>query len=335
MWQQWAWEGILPHLVLGETLLGLRVSSWVAGSMRILIVTNQILMMVFSCLAHSWISIPSIHKTIDSTNGSQRGASPQSSTWIAHSANWIVVGVYLYLLCMVQIWGDKRSEMALTSFRSNIDWYQSKIGDHDKQYWEQSVEGKMLNSIDSLPKRDVNHTEQNRELLDIDLLKGSTFTKAAPSHTSYMRTWIGLVKILFLPFYFKWWIKHTTWRFFAGILLLYASQIFVTSVYFYLPKTSSSTSAVLLFEVTNPLLFMFVLSVIHTQIVYTQASARSHPIFKKTSTTSAAATVSSTGKRTGTVKRSKKSKPTKRKVKAQSSSENIGKVSLSIDVEMK
>ena len=220
--------------------------------------------------------------------------------------------------------------MALMAFKNNIDWYQSKIGDHDKQYWEQSVDGKILNSIDSLPKRDVIHTEQNRELLDIDLIKGSTFTKAAPSHTSYMRTWIGLVKILFLPFYYRWWIKHTTWKFFAGILVLYVSQIFVTSVYyFHLPKSSSSTSAVLLFEITNPLMFMFVLSVIHTQIVYTQASARNHQIFKKTSATSTA-TVSSSSKRPGIVKRSKKAKPNKRKPKSTSSNENIGKVILQL-----
>lgn len=202
--------------------------------------------------------------------------------------------------------------MSLHVFKANIDWYQSKIGDHDKQNWEQSVDGKILNTIDELPKRDVNHTEQNRELLDIDLIKGSTFTKAAPSHTSYIRTWMGLVKILFLPFYYQWWIKHTTGKFFVAILFLYISQIYVTVIYFNFPKAFSTTSEVSLFEVTNPLMFMFVLSIIHTQIVYTQASTRIHPLFKKTSS---ASTIPSTSKRTTSLKRSKKLKPNKRKVK--------------------
>ena len=206
------------------------------------------------------------------------------------------------------------------TFKDALEWYQTKIGDHDKQGWEQNVEGKILRNIDSLPKRDFNHSEQNRELLDIDLIKGSTFTKAAPSHTSYVRTWNGLVRVLFLPIFYRWWVKHTTWKFFVLALLLYGAQVSVTFVYF--GSTFSSTLRASLFEVTNPLMFMFVLSIIHTQIVYTQSSNKTH-LYKKASVKAVAA--SNSGKRSNNSKRVKKSSakvPSKPKTKIPSSIEN-------------
>lgn len=197
----------------------------------------------------------------------------------------------------------------MNSIIRNVSWYQSKIGEHDKQSWEQTVDGKILTNIDNLPKRDA--TKERRELLDIDLIKGSTFTKAKPSHTSYIRTWKGLIRVLFLPFFYKWWIEHTSPKFLIGALLLYLSQIFVTVIYFhYSMEITSNTS---LFEVTNPLMFMFVLSVIHTQIVFTQSSSK-HKIFSQP-------TAAFTAQR-NVIKRVKKTqvkvtKPTKRKSKSQ------------------
>lgn len=162
-------------------------------------------------------------------------------------------------------------------FVNNVTWYQSKIGEHDKQSWEQTVEGKILDNIDKLPKKDA--TKERRELLDVDLVKGSTFTKAKPSHTSYIRTWKGLIRILFLPFFYKWWIQHTSAKFLAGALTLYLAQVFVILVYYY----SEISSSACLFEVTNPLMFMFVLSIVHTQIVFTQSYKKHNIIYKNSS----------------------------------------------------
>lgn len=167
-----------------------------------------------------------------------------------------------------------------------------------------------MTSIDNLPKRDA--TKERRELLDIDLIKGSTFTKAKPSHTLYIRAWKGLIRALFLPFFYKWWIEHTSLKFLIGALVLYIAQILVTVIYFhYSEEITSNTS---LFEVTNPLMFMFALSVIHTQIVFTQSSNKLK-IFNN------AAAQSFTAPR-NTIKRVKKiavkvAKPTKRKSKSQ------------------
>lgn len=213
----------------------------------------------------------------------------------------------------------------MNTFNNNIDWYQHKIGDHDKQFWEQNVDGKIQATIDRLPKRDFDHSNKSRELLDIDLIKGYTFTKAQPSHTSYIRTWKGLVRMLFLPLFYMWWIKHTTWKFFLVAFFLYIFQFFVIVVYLYSPIDSSSTTASL-FEVTNPMMFMFVLSVMHTQIVYTQSSGKTHH-YKKTSSTvnSAPPTI----KRSVNLKRVKKSvsKPLRRKAKTISATkENITQV---------
>lgn len=178
----------------------------------------------------------------------------------------------------------------MNTFIKNVTWYQSKIGEHDKQSWEQTVEGKILASIDDLPKKDA--TKERRELLDVDLVKGSTFTKAKPSHTSYIRTWKGLIRIIFLPFFYKWWLQHTSAKFLVGALTLYLAQIFVSLIYYH-SKISSSTC---LFEVTNPLMFMFVLSVVHTQIVFTQSYKKHNNIIYKSSSAFSPSTNSSIAK---------------------------------------
>ncbi|XP_067937841.1 protein PHTF2-like [Watersipora subatra] len=209
----------------------------------------------------------------------------------------------------------------MATFKSTLEWYQTKIGDHDKQVWEQTVEGKILRNIESLPKRDFNHTEQNRELLDIDLIKGSTFTKAPPSHTSYIRTWKGLVRVMFLPIFYSWWIKHTTRKFFLIALVLYVAQISVTAVYFCWSIPASPTAS--LFEVSNPLLLMLVLSVMHTQIVYTQTSNKT---LHYTNTSSANISTSDKTKHTPAGKRVKKCSSKllkKRKPKGISNSESL------------
>jgi len=132
-------------------------------------------------------------------------------------------------------------------------------------------------NIANLPRRDA--TQEHRELLDVDLVKGSTFTKAKPTHTSYIRTWKGLSRMVLMPFFYRWWIRHTSLKFLLCALVLYIAQVIVTLVYYYTLEGISHNIS--LFEVANPLMFMIVLSIIHTQIVYTQTTTKPHVAFKK------------------------------------------------------
>ena len=56
-------------------------------------------------------------------------------------------------------------------------------------------------------------------LIDIDLVKGSTFSKTK-SKMGLMRVLFnGVLRLFLYPFYFKWW-QHQTTKFFAIVLLL-------------------------------------------------------------------------------------------------------------------
>ncbi|KAJ8360397.1 hypothetical protein SKAU_G00169220 [Synaphobranchus kaupii] len=60
---------------------------------------------------------------------------------------------------------------------AGIAWYQEKIGAYDQQIWEKSLEQAELKGIGSKPKK-TGHIKA--DLIDVDLVRGSTFSKAKP-----------------------------------------------------------------------------------------------------------------------------------------------------------
>uniref|UniRef100_A0A8C6UWX8 Putative homeodomain transcription factor 1 n=1 Tax=Neogobius melanostomus TaxID=47308 RepID=A0A8C6UWX8_9GOBI len=125
---------------------------------------------------------------------------------------------------------------------ARIAWYQEKIGAYDQQVWEKSLEQQTdFKGLDSKSKKTC-HIKP--DLIDVDLVRGSTFSKAKPDSPWTALTRKGLVRVLLFPFFFHWWIQVT-------------SKIYIL---------------ILHYEVLGPMCLMLLLGTVHCQIVSTESS---------------------------------------------------------------
>uniref|UniRef100_A0A2K6F3E2 Putative homeodomain transcription factor 1 n=1 Tax=Propithecus coquereli TaxID=379532 RepID=A0A2K6F3E2_PROCO len=106
--------------------------------------------------------------------------------------------------------------------RDAISWYQKKIGAYDQQIWEKSIEQTQIKGFKNKPKK-MGHIKP--DLIDVDLIRGSTFAKAKPEIPWTSLTRKGLVRVVFFPLFSNWWIQVTSLRIFVWLLLLYLMQI--------------------------------------------------------------------------------------------------------------
>ncbi|KAM7006739.1 putative homeodomain transcription factor 1 isoform 1-T2 [Tautogolabrus adspersus] len=145
---------------------------------------------------------------------------------------------------------------------ARIAWYQEKIGAYDQQVWEKSLEQADLHGLDSKPRR-TGHIKS--DLIDVDLVRGSTFSKAKPDSPWASLTRKGLVRVLLFPFFFQWWIQVTSMYISSCILVLYFMQVAAVVLYLEIPGASAN-------ELVGPACLMLLLGTVHCQIVSTESS---------------------------------------------------------------
>uniref|UniRef100_A0A1B0D3I9 PHTF1/2 N-terminal domain-containing protein n=1 Tax=Phlebotomus papatasi TaxID=29031 RepID=A0A1B0D3I9_PHLPP len=156
-----------------------------------------------------------------------------------------------------------------------VAWYQKKIGTYDKQQWEKTVEQRILNGFIQVP---LKNTKVKTELIDVDLVRGSSFPKAKPKQSLLTVLRLAILRLIFLPLYAKWWVEQTSPRVFASLLGLYLLQMFNWAVFsFHVNhKDSSGTEHIVhTSELFITMALSLMLSVIHSQIVATAASSGS------------------------------------------------------------
>ncbi|KAM4676167.1 protein PHTF2 isoform 1-T2 [Discoglossus pictus] len=151
-----------------------------------------------------------------------------------------------------------------------IVWYQKKIGAYDQQIWEKSVEQKEIKGLRNKPKK-TGHVKP--DLIDVDLVRGSAFAKTKPESPWTSLTRKGIVRVVFFPFFSRWWLQVTSKVIFSWLLLLYLLQV-AAIVLFYI---SPGTHCVPLTEVIGPIWLMLLLGTVHCQIVSTR-TVKSPPI---------------------------------------------------------
>uniref|UniRef100_A0A8C4FGK5 PHTF1/2 N-terminal domain-containing protein n=1 Tax=Dicentrarchus labrax TaxID=13489 RepID=A0A8C4FGK5_DICLA len=137
-----------------------------------------------------------------------------------------------------------------------------QIGAYDQQVWEKSLEQADLNGLDSKPKK-TGHIKS--DLIDVDLVRGSTFSKAKPESPWTALTRKGLVRVLLFPFFFHWWIQVTSRSISSCILVLYFLQVAAVALYLEVPGACAS-------EVFGPMCLLLLLGTVHCQIVSTESS---------------------------------------------------------------
>lgn len=159
----------------------------------------------------------------------------------------------------------------MEKIHDSVAWYQQKIGSYDKQLWEQSVEQKVLKSIQQAPRRSV---RPKTGLIDVDLVRGSTFTKAKPQVPWTYITFTTVSRVLLFPFHYRWWLQQMTFRFWVCLMVLYFLQIFATVLFFRNVGDDITQDEVSLSEVAVPCLVMMMIGLIHSQTVLTHFSLK-------------------------------------------------------------
>ncbi|KAL0274911.1 UNVERIFIED_CONTAM: hypothetical protein PYX00_002933 [Menopon gallinae] len=153
--------------------------------------------------------------------------------------------------------------------QDSVSWYQKKIGTYDKQQWEKTVEQRILHGLTHVLKKTA---KLKTDLIDVDLVRGSSFPKAKPKHGLITVTKLAFIRWLFLPLYSYWWIQQTCFSIFSLLLILYILEICNLVIYFKF-QDNQILEHVSAYEVVIPAAMMLVLSIIHSQIVSTNSSS--------------------------------------------------------------
>lgn len=148
-----------------------------------------------------------------------------------------------------------------------ISWYQKKIGAYDQQLWEMSVEQKEI-KVKGLKNKPKKMVYMKSDLIDVDLVRGSTFAKAKPESPWTSLTRKGLVRVVLFPLFSQWWMRVTSPGVFTWLLVLYIMQVTAIVLYCMVPVASVSEQA-------GPMCLMLLLGTVHCQIVSTQGDRMS------------------------------------------------------------
>ncbi|XP_076009571.1 protein PHTF2 isoform X2 [Genypterus blacodes] len=144
-----------------------------------------------------------------------------------------------------------------------VVWYQKKIGAYDQQIWEKSVEQREIKGLRNKPKK-TGHVKP--DLIDVDLVRGSAFAKAKPESPWTSLTRKGIVRVVFFPFFYRWWIQVTSRSIFLLLLALYLLQVAAAALYVSIPQPHGIPAT----EVFGAIWLMLLLGTVHCQIVSTR-----------------------------------------------------------------
>uniref|UniRef100_A0A8C9TM16 Putative homeodomain transcription factor 2 n=1 Tax=Scleropages formosus TaxID=113540 RepID=A0A8C9TM16_SCLFO len=143
-------------------------------------------------------------------------------------------------------------------------WHQCQpIGAYDQQIWEKSVEQREIKGLRNKPRKTGN---VKLDLIDVDLVRGSAFAKAKPESPWTSLTRKGIVRVVFFPFFFRWWIQVTSRAIFILLLLIYLLQGVAVVLFLFTPPTHGLPAT----EVFGALWLMLLLGTVHCQIVSTR-----------------------------------------------------------------
>lgn len=149
-----------------------------------------------------------------------------------------------------------------------ITRYEEDIKLHDCQQWEKQLEDDPTLDINDATRR---KTRRKMELLDVDLVRGSTFPKSKSRHDLSSILCYSVLSVIFFPLRSSWWIKKTSLQCYIVGSLVYCSAL--ANVYLYHnylcmeDGAGEVCSKVNMHEVYEPLLLLIVLALLQCHIV--------------------------------------------------------------------
>ncbi|CAK1547203.1 unnamed protein product [Leptosia nina] len=143
-------------------------------------------------------------------------------------------------------------------------WYQKKISSYDKEEWETMVEQLLMRG--TYRRRIIDSPSHARSyLIDVDLVRGSSFPKAKPTLGMRRVVWFAVVRLIFLPALYQWWAQQTSPLCAKFLLSLWFFQVINTTLYFFAPSTLDLDVNCWIV----PMVLMVALSMVHSHIVCT------------------------------------------------------------------
>ncbi|KAL9961905.1 hypothetical protein ACROYT_G030941 [Oculina patagonica] len=157
------------------------------------------------------------------------------------------------------------------AFDQSISWFQQKLGKYDKASWERTFEEQEQETgFIHVPKKPGG---LKPELIDVDLVIGSTFPKTKPVHTWFAVTQKGLIRVLLFPFFRSWWSQQLSPKLWFLFLFLYLCEVLVLVIY--LREWEKHWKVVTWSEACGPALIMLLLGVLYMYMVSTDYSSSS------------------------------------------------------------
>ncbi|XP_070362086.1 protein PHTF2 isoform X2 [Equus asinus] len=169
--------------------------------------------------------------------------------------------MHSYVHCSI-IYSSQDTEAPCVSI-DRRQYREDMIGAYDQQIWEKSVEQREIKGLRNKPKKTA-HVKP--DLIDVDLVRGSAFAKAKPESPWTSLTRKGIVRVVFFPFFFRWWLQVTSKVIFFWLLVLYLLQVAAIVLF----CSASSPHSIPLTEVIGPVWLMLLLGTVHCQIVSTR-----------------------------------------------------------------
>ena len=157
---------------------------------------------------------------------------------------------------------------------SAIKWYYKKIHSYDLNNWEKAVQSSEKR-IDCLTSQgDFEGDKVNSGgYVDVDLVRGSAFSKNKPEQNTLHVLIDGIVRIALFPLFFNWWAAKTSSLVSAAFALMYA--LLASSLLTYSAHHHREEFARVSFEeVCLPCLLVLATGSIHCQIASTGDSSR-------------------------------------------------------------
>ncbi|CAF0879460.1 unnamed protein product [Brachionus calyciflorus] len=205
-----------------------------------------------------------------------------------------------------------------------LDWYQIRIGSHDKQAWEKSLDSQSVkHNLYCLSKKST----KIDDLIDIDLIKGSSFPKSKSKLSLANIMFNGIVKLVFLPFYFRWWEQQINKVFTYTLMFIYFLQLINFIIYNsnYNTIIDKDQQLISLTEISTPGVIMLILGIMYSYITSALPSTDSE---KSRSTKVRTQTIVTNQNDTKISKSNQKSKSGKKNQKFLSKSLSAAKLNL-------
>ena len=150
-----------------------------------------------------------------------------------------------------------------------ITRYEEDIKLHDCQQWEKQLEEDPTLDINDATRKKTRH---KMELLDVDLVRGSTFPKSKTRHDLSSILCYSVISVILFPLRASWWIKKTSIHCYIVGSLVYSSSLLNVYLYhsYLCPETDRPAevcSKVNIHEVYEPLILLIVLALLQCHIV--------------------------------------------------------------------